>query len=136
MAKIYLKKEYDKLIPADEESLEHIKKLSKDEVYRVEIVKQRNYQFLKKYMALIKLAHENSSLDMPIDSFRKWIQIRAGYYNAYTTDKGTYFESKSISFTKMNEKTFEELYSRVLDKIIEHLGTTSEEIENQIRSFF
>ena len=134
--KIYLKKEYDKLIPADEESLEHVKKLSKDEVYRVEIVKQRNYEYHKRYFALIKLAHENTDLDMPIDTFRRYLQVKAGFFDTYTTPKGVFYEPKSISFSNMSQETFEELYSRVLDKIVEHLGTTSEEIENQIRSFF
>ena len=136
MAKIYLKKEYNKLIPADEESLEHIKKLSKDEVYRVEIVKQRNYQYHKKFFALIKLGHENTSLQVPMDVYRKIMIVRAGFFTAYATGKGTYFEPDSISFSNMSQEKFEDVYSRVLDQIVKDLDTTSEEIENQIRSFF
>ena len=42
---------------------------------------------------------------------------------------------KSISFAKMNEEQFQEVYQRVLDVIIEDIGADKETIEKQLMSF-
>ena len=103
--------------------------------YEAEIKLPRNYPFLKKFMALINIGCENSSLNMPFDTYRKYMTIKSGYYNAYETPKGVYYEAMSLSFASMPEEEFQDVYSRVLDKIIEDIGCTSEDIETQLINF-
>ena len=123
------------LIPLFPSDFDQKRKLKLGVDYEADIKLPRNYPFLKKFMALINLGCENSSLDMPHETYRKYMTIKAGYYNAYSTPKDIYYEAMSISFSSMPEEEFQEVYSRVLDKIIEDIGSTKEEIEKQLIDF-
>jgi hypothetical protein len=120
------------LYPAD---LEEKKKLKIGEIYKAKIVNPRNYEFHKKFMALINVGHQNTKLEMPFDSYRRYVTIKAGFFNSYVTDKGTYFEAESISFANMEQDKFEEVYSRVIDVIIKDINVTQEMIEKVLASF-
>ena len=120
------------LYPSDMDSKRHLKL---GETYEADIKHPRNYEFLKKFMALINVGCENTKLEMPFDTYRKYMTIKAGYFNAYQTPKGLYYEAMSLSFASMDEATFQDIYSRVMDKIIEDIGCTSAEIEKQLISF-
>ena len=120
------------LYPAD---LDEKRKLKIGETYEVTIRRPRNVLFHRKFFALIEVGHDNTHLEMPRDSYRKWATMKAGFYNAYDTPKGTYFEPQSIAFHNMDEDEFTEVYNRVLDVIIEDIGATGEDINEQVLSF-
>ena len=61
--------------------------------------------------------------------------MKVGYFKAYDTPKGVFYDAESISFANMSQDKFEEVYSRVLDKIIADLGCSTEEIERQLINF-
>ena len=132
---IYVKNTIHGLIPLYSADYEDKKKLKLGKEYKVNITNPRNYEFHKKFMALINLGHQNTQLEMPFDTYRKYITIKSGYYKAYDTGKGVYFEADSISFGNMSQDKFEELYSRVVDSIIKDIGVTSDEIEQELINF-
>ena len=133
--KLLLQNTLHGLIPLYNSDYEEKKKLKLGEIYEADIKHPRNYEFLKKFMALINVGVSNSKMDLPFDVYRKIMVMRAGYFIAYQTDKGTHYEPESISFASMNETKFQEVYSRVLDKIIADLGCSTEEIERQLINF-
>ena len=106
-----------------------------DSVYIADVKLERNYQFLKKFFALVKVGHNNTKLNMPLEAYRGYVTMKAGYAEIYKTPKGTMVLPKSISFGKMPEEEFAELYSRVLDVIIEDIGADKEVIEKQLLTF-
>jgi hypothetical protein len=113
------------------------KKLKIGEDYWADIRKARNYLFLKKFMALIKIGMLNSkSVEMPFDVYRRYALIKSGYYHVYSTPKGSYVEADSIAFENMEEEKFQEVYSRALDFIIEDTQATKEDIEKNLLNFF
>jgi len=133
--KLLLQNTLHGLIPLYNSDYEEKKKLKLGEIYEADIKHPRNYEFLKKFMALINVGVSNSKMDLPFDVYRKIMVMRAGYFIAYQTDKGTHYEPESISFASMNETKFQEVYSRVLNKIIADLGCSTEEIERQLINF-
>jgi len=133
---IFVKNTLSGLMPLYPSDFDEKRKLKIGETYKAKIVTPRNILFHKKFFALINLGHENTSLDMPFDAYRGYLIQKAGFFKAYATPKGTYFEPMSISFSKMNETEFSELYSRVVDVIIKDIGSTTEEIEQQLIDFF
>ena len=133
--KLLLQNTLHGLIPLYNSDYEEKKKLKLGEIYEADIKHPRNYEFLKKFMALINVGVSNSKMDLPFDVYRKIMVMRAGYFIAYQTDKGTHYEPESISFASMDETKFQEVYSRVLDKIIADLGCSTEEIERQLINF-
>ena len=133
---LYLKNTLHGLIPLYPSDYDEKKKLKIGETYKANITRPRNYEFHKKFFALINLGHDNTSLEMPFDTYRKYLIQKAGFFKAYHTPKGTYFEAESISFSKMSKEVFEDLYNRVVNEVIKDIGTTTEEIEKQLIEFF
>lgn len=116
------------LHPYDEESHEALKKFRSGVPLRVKITRPRNYQFHKKYFALLNLAFdyweppENQVGEKNFDRFRKDVTILAGFYERYVRlDGSTRVEPKSISFAKMSEREFEELYQKTIDVIVKYV---------------
>lgn len=133
--KLYLIKTSSGLKPEYSSDFDKFQKLKIGTVYKCEIKKKRNYEFHKKFFALISMAFENQELFNNIDHYRKYLTCKAGYYSAYETDKGTYIEADSISFGSMDELKFSEVYGKVMDVIIKEIGVTSEDIEQEIVNF-
>lgn len=123
------------LIPVDDFYMEEFNKLKPGQDYEVQTRKSRNPRFHRKFFALIKIGHENTSLQMPLDSYRKYITIKAGFFKRFPTKKGEYIEPVSIAFDNMDDTEFEEVYNRVLDVIIEDIGADRELIEKQLIDF-
>ena len=125
------------LQPQYSDDVDEKKKLIIGKEYMVEIKKARNPQFHKKAFALFKIGCENSkSVDMPLKSYYKYAIAQAGFYTSYKTKKGVYVEPDSIAFENMDDIEFQEVYSKVLDFIIQDTGATKEDIENNLMSFF
>ena len=132
---LYVKNTLSGLVPLYNSDMDEKKRLRLGEEYKVEITHPRNYKFHKLFMALVNIAHQNSSLEMPFDTYRRYLIMKAGYFKTYTTPKGTYYEAESISFASMDQMKFEEVYSRVLDVIISELQVSKEEIEEVLINF-
>jgi hypothetical protein len=132
---LYLLNTASGLKPCYDEDYDEKKKLKIGTTYKATIVQERNLLFHRKFFALIKVGWDNTKLEMPIDSYRKYCIIKAGYGNVYQTPKGVFVDAQSISFGNMNQEQFEKVYSNVLNIIIKDIGTDKEIIEQQILSF-
>ena len=108
------------LKPCSDIDYDQKKRLKIGEVYEAEVREVRNYQFLRKYFALIRCAYafltpsQQEFIKSP-EGLRKTIQIAAGYCEVYYSIKHEEWveESKSIAFDKMTESEFSELYEAV-----------------------
>lgn len=116
------------LIPCQDEDYEKKRKLKIGRVYQFTCKLLRNYEFHKKYFALINCAWEylterqQEFFKNDIEIFRKSIEIAAGSCEiVYLIEKKEWGEiHKSIAFDKMDEAEFSELYSKVLDVILKY----------------
>ena len=127
------------LIPLYPSDLDEKKKLKMGKVYRGDFAEweERNYMFLKKFMALIKIGHENSkAVEMPFDTYRNYATMKSGYAKTYKTPKGIFVEAESISFKKMKEEKFQKVYNDVLDFIIKDTQADRKFIEDNLINFF
>ena len=110
------------LIPCYDDDFDEKKKLKIGEIYKVEIKLYRNYEFHKKYFALINCAWEyltekQQEFIKSKNGFRKTLQIAAGWSEVYySIDRKDWIEeSKSIAFDEMDNAEFETLYNGVKD---------------------
>ncbi len=124
------------LEPADQESMDLIKGLSKDDVYYVEIKKQRNYEHLQKVFVLFKLGYDNIETNLPFNIWRKIMIMKAGFFKAYDTGKGTYYEADSLSYASMSSEEFESFYKKIVQVIANEIGVSNEELEKEILTEF
>ena len=134
--KLYVKNTLQGLVPLYPSDYDEKRKLKIGKDYEVEIKHPRNILFHKKFFALLNLCYENYETNMPFDpTFRRWLIMRAGYVNAYTTDRGIFYDAQSISFGNMDEMQFQEVYSRVLTEVIKLLKCTEQEIMDNLINF-
>lgn len=133
--KVYLKKQLNgALTPADDFAIEMLKQIKHDEVVSADITKPRNLKFLRKYFALLGVAYDNQEQYANFDDFRSEVIIQSGFYTTLKHLDGTMSkQAKSISFARMDELEFSQLYQRTLDALISKFlpGTDPNELARQ-----
>lgn len=109
------------LKPMYDEDYDEKKKLKIGEVYEATIKRPRNLQFHRKYFSLINCAWEYQNekvvahFNHRVEAFRKTVEIAAGWFElVYLIDKREWSQApKSVTFDKMDELEFRELYDNV-----------------------
>lgn len=120
------------LIPANEEEAEKLTKIKNGQVLRLDMAKMRNGAFFRKWWVLAKFAYDIWAETMKpatykgqpvrpnMERFRKDLIILAGYYDATYNVRGEVrLDAKSLSWAKMDEETFEKLYSATIDAVLQ-----------------
>jgi len=147
--KVFLTKTNIGLVPADTNTTDWFNRLKAGEVVKADFKKVRNYAFLRKYFALLNVAYDNwtpgpvdskyGPVEKNFDRFRADVTILAGYYDVTVRlDGSTRIEPKSISFAKMDEESFSELYSKTIDvllKFVYNSGITGDELNRIVEQY-
>ena len=116
---------------------ELIKKLKVNTEYQCEIKRPRNYKFHKKYFSLIKMLFDNQERYNDINDLRHDLIIEAGYYRKYINIQGVEVKTAlSISFAKMTQTDFDELYSKTLDIIVEFFNFDKQDIITNVEQYY
>lgn len=105
MTDLYLRRTLSGFVPADEASLELMKRFKVGQAYRGDVVKPRSYQHHKLCMALLNLTYEHKPEDWDdrypdFDSFRYAVARSAGHRIEFVDlDTGEIVQqAKSISY--------------------------------------
>jgi len=126
----------NRIIPLFDSDYEALKKCKKGTELSFEVKQKRNIQFHRKFFALINMVYDNQEVFNNIDHLRKELTIASGFYDTYTNFEGQERkEAKSISFSKMDDIEFSELYSKFCDTVIRVMGWNTEMIEQNIESY-
>ena len=127
-------------IPATEEDAELAKRFKVGSISRVELRLMRNAAHHRKFFALVKIAFDMWTETLPeqtwrgvpvqpnIDHFRRDLIIAAGFHDVVWSTKqdaqgNQQFRviPKSIAFANMSQPEFEQLYSAVIDVVLQML---------------
>jgi hypothetical protein len=145
---IYLNKTRGVMIPSSELDCDKFADLEEG-TYKARLVKPRNLAFHRKYFALLDVGFcmwnpkevivttrdgRELKAEKNRERFRKDIAIATGYYELTVNVRGeARAEAKSISFGRMSNEEFKDLYSRTIDYLLAKVvNGTKEEIENQV----
>lgn len=148
MTDIYLTKTpTGALVPADSQSAEYLQKQKVGQGFRASFVCVRNIRFHKKFFALLKYAfdcwqpeeklYKGKPVAKNFNQFRADITILAGYYETAIRMDGTVrVTPKSIAFPNMDEDEFSELYSSVIDVLLQRIfiDQTREDVDNVVNN--
>lgn len=135
---IFCKNTEQGLIPLYDSDLDEKKKLKLGETYEMtpKIWKERNLQFHKKFFALLNLGFDNTKMiGFDLKGYRSYITMKAGYADVYQTPRGLMALPKSIAFDKMDDTEFQSLYNSAIQVIIDDIGATREDIEQNLINF-
>jgi hypothetical protein len=126
-----------KFTPAHDSDLELAKQLKIGDVYKFTFTKPRNYEFHKKFFALINLVFENQDHYTNIDDLRHDLTVEAGYkvekVNQFTGEVS--YKAESINFASMDEVRFSSLYQKMLDTVIRVYEWEGTDLEAEVAEF-
>jgi len=136
--KIFVQRDkYSGLQPFGSISMNYINKFKENDIFEVSIKKARNPAFHKKGMALFNIGFQNCKWDPPsFDFYRRYITIKAGFYESAKVKEEWIFQAKSLAFDKMDDLEFEQVYKAVLQEIIYDIEADEETIEKELMNFF
>lgn len=137
MTKISLVRTLSGFKPAYDSDFETVKKIKLNEPYEFEYKQPRNYRFLKKFFALVRMLYENQEIYTDSEHLREDLIIEAGYYVlSYNIHGEEIKRAKSISFANMTEEDFNKLYNSVIDVIVKYFHFDREEILLNIEQYY
>lgn len=137
MSRIALVRTLSGFKPAYDSDIELSKKIKLNEVYVYDFKKPRNYEFHKKFFALVNMVFQNQEQYTNIEHLRKDLIIESGnYYLRYDFLGVEIREAKSISFSSMDDIMFSELYNSVIDVIIKYFHFDKQEIIENIEKYY
>lgn len=140
MKDIYLWKTKKGLIPSDELGAEVLESYNNGDLLRCKITKPRNLKFHRKFMKLLRVGFEywepgeiSCKYGTPqknFERFREDVTILAGFYDVHTRlDGTTRVVAKSVSFSAMTEEQFQELYSAVIQVLLNSIFVNYTEMD-------
>lgn len=142
---LYLLNTVEGLKPCYDSDYDNKKKLKIGQTYKAKIVLARNLDFHRKYFSLINTAwayqgeKREEFFHHDINCFRKTVEIAAGCCEkCYSLSRREWIEiPKSISFEKMDELEFRDLYDRVKDVLFKTFLThiTEEEFMQNLTNY-
>ena len=134
---VHLVKQFDNTFKVVDEDYDNIKKIKPLKVVKCNITQPRNVKFHRKFFALINLVYNNQEHYNNLDHLRKDLTIASGYYEQRTGLNGLLItEAKSISFTKMTEIEFSELYTKFLNTIETYFKFDKQSVKDEIDKNF
>lgn len=128
-----------------DEDYEQLRKIKVGSVVKASIVRPRNVKFHRKFFSLIRAAWdcltEQQRINLrSVETFREQLLITSGFSEPLYDLNGQKFleRAKSISFAKMDEPAFNEVYSKVLDTILTIMvadGVSEDEFNNILKNY-
>ena len=132
------------LVPMYDEDYDLKKRLKVGQSYVADVKVARNVGFHRKYWALLNAAwsllpERTSNGFRSLEGFRSYVIVAAGFYELYFNPRLKEFVEvpRSISFEKMDEVEFGELYDRSKDVIWSIVGryVSEEDFERCLINF-
>lgn len=129
----FFKMPHGVMVPADPESEQRIEKMKVGDIIRGDFKKMRNPKNHRRFFALMKLAYDSWEPTGPVKNgdpvpnkspevMRKQLIILAGYHeHSWNLDGTLRLEAKSMSFGNMEEDEFSEMFSAVVQVIIDKI---------------
>lgn len=133
------------LVPMYDSDLDMKKRLKFGTTVRCRVTQPRNYEFHKKFFALVRLTYDNLPLSLverwnvrSVDDMLRRFKRDLGYYSSRTNDMGEReIEYRSISFAAMDEQEFERFYNDCVNLVLYTYirGIEREDLEEEIERF-
>ncbi|MDO4163976.1 MAG: DUF1367 family protein [Bacteroides sp.] len=133
------------LVPLYDTDLDMKKRLKVGRIVKCRVSNPRNYEFHKKFFALVRLTFDN--LPTPLaeywnvrseeDMLRRF-KRDLGYFTSTLNERGEReIEYQSISFASMEQHEFERFYDQCIDLVLHQYikGIDKEDLINEIERF-
>ena len=137
------------LTALNDEEHAKLRRFKAGDVIRCEVKSFHNYQFFKKWFALVTIAFNlwsestirrtyNGQQVLPdFKTFRKDVTKLAGFYRPVYSASGNEIriEAESIAFDRMTPERFEKLYSATINTILQTILPQTKLTEDELRNW-
>ena len=120
------------LHPADDEAAEALKLVGFGDFVECKTKSQRSIEFHRKFMAMLRLAFHNQEAYKSFDHFRFDIMKAAGFYEL---TPGGNIMVYSLSFDRMDNAKFAEIYNGVHSTICEVFEIGDDDFSRELLNF-
>lgn len=124
------------LVPAFQEDADWAVKKGRGTLIEVNAKEPRNWKLLAKWWCLCGFIAEHNDSFPDKDKVNDWILIQLGYCTVIRTRRGMERIPDSISFSKMDEPTFQNVYSKACDLLCEIIPHVTNENVAQVLAEF
>ena len=142
---LYLLNTASGLKPCDDEDYEKKLRLRPGRIYKCKVTLARNYEFHKKFFALVRLTFDNLpsrlaeywGINNEEDMLRRF-KRDLGYFTSTVNERGEReIEYGSISFAAMEQYEFERFYNQCIDLVLSKYirGLEREDLITEIENF-
>jgi hypothetical protein len=137
MARLYLRRTLSGFAPADEPSLETMRKYKVGNVFRADVTKPRSYQHHKLIMALLNLTYANQDMYDDFEMFRKAVAVAAGHVQELVTVDGEIIRlPRSINYDTLDEIEFTKVAGAMMTVCCRLLkGIGADELEAEVSKY-
>lgn len=137
MARLYLRRTLSGFAPADQPSLDTLRKYKVGDVFRSDVVKPRSYKHHKMAFALLNLTYANQELYSDFEMFRKAVAVAAGHVEELVTVDGEIIKlPKSISYDALDEIEFTHVFGAMMTvccRLLKDIG--ADELEAEVSRY-
>lgn len=88
----------------------------------VELKKSRNPGNHRRFFAFVKNSFDMQDEFDSIEVWRKYITMKAGFFDEVVTEKGVMYWPQSIAWEKMDEIEFRDMFNKVINAFIRYYG--------------
>jgi len=123
------------LRPVDDAGEEILAGLPLNDPVKVKITRSRNLNHHRRLFALLQLVFENQSIYPTVEALLTVIKVTLGHCDVVKLPDGQVIPvAHSISFTSMDQDTFNRFYNQVVDLVLTHFlaGIEKTELEKEI----
>ena len=123
------------LVPADPISQESVDGMRQGEVVACTMRRPRNVGHHRLFFALLNEVFVNQTRYATLDHLLDTIKIGVGHYDSYPLDDGRELvKPKSISFASMDQSSFSQFYSTVVELVCKRIlpGIEESDLRNRI----
>jgi hypothetical protein len=132
-----LKRTLGGFAPADDAAIAAMRKFRVGEVYRVDIVRPRNYKSLQRWWVLCQMIADNSEIFHSKDQVSDFLKIRCGHAITVVAQSSgeCFMVADSIDYDALSEEEFQELWKKAIDVVIADIlpAITRVEIDTEIQ---
>jgi len=118
--KIHFRKVSGVLVPLYDQDVLAFQKIAGGDVVYKDFKKIRNPYFHRKGFALLNLIFENQDQFDDFEEFRRWMKVKCGVYKEYIINGRAIIEVGSMSFAKMDDYEFGQVYSRIINVALKY----------------
>jgi len=122
--------------PDSHEAQELWGKTKPGQLVTMEVKRERNLQWHKKFFALLHIGHDNQERYTDFEDYKFAMKVATGWCTELIRSNGELmYRPKSYAFNSMSQQDFEAVYNKTIDVTLKIIPMEKADLEREIIAF-